>query len=175
MVLVLATLGVFVGPAAPACACSCAGGTESEAFAGADSVFVGVVAKVAEPWPSLSSADPVTVTFTVTEVFKATIPADVRVLTVSDGASCGYDFEPGARYLVFARADGDVWRTGLCDGNRVLTAQESVVLPGGHAPGPAIGGPDWSTTALIALIAVLVVAGGTGLWWRRRSRAQKSA
>jgi len=155
----IAGLGVLV-PSTPACACSCGSMSAEEAVARADAVFVGVAVDVNTPWrgPLVSSADPVTVTFDVGTVYKGDVPANARVQTVRDTASCGYRFEEGQRYLVHVYVGEDgIWATGLCDGNQLIEA--TTALPAsGYPPGPAVAYPrDW---ALWPVVGAAVLAAG---------------
>ena len=59
---------------------------------------------------SYSSADPVSVKFNVSRVWKGPRSDTITIKTVRSEASCGYEFEEGRRYIVFAR-NGE---TGLC-------------------------------------------------------------
>ncbi|HEX5596037.1 MAG TPA: hypothetical protein VFX61_08490 [Micromonosporaceae bacterium] len=172
IVVVLAGLGLFVGPAMPACACSCAEAVSpEEAAERSDAVFVGVVKKIDRPWGLIrSSTDPVTVTIDVTEVHKGDVPATVKVVTEADGASCGYEFVDGGRYLVFASGKVADLRTGLCDGNRNL-ASESNPFTDGHAP--RVGEPEsgWGLPFGFGAAAAGLAVAGVGVWWWRRRPA----
>lgn len=173
VVLLVAGLGVVIR-ASPAFACSCAGYTPAEAFAAADAVFVGRVVEVDESvfGPIIGSADPVTVTFDVSSVRKGSVPANAKVQTARDGASCGYDFAEGGFYLVHASA-GDPLTTGLCSGNEVVGAELATGLSGGYPPAPPVPDePLWpwglglgGAVLLLALAAFLL---------RRRQRPSTS-
>jgi hypothetical protein len=176
VVLAAATAGLFVAPPTPACACDCAAVTEAEAMEQADVVFQGLVTRVDEPWAffSVSSTDPVTVTFAVTEAYKGAVPVDAQVVTVRDGASCGYTFEAGQHYVVYATATDGVWRTGLCVGNQHLAGAEPGRLAGAHEPAPAVGhGPATPWLAVLAGSVVVAIGAAVGLWWWRRSRRSR--
>jgi hypothetical protein len=173
VVAILSGGAVLASPAVPACACSCAISTEAEAVQHADVVFVGTVAEIDKPLavPFVGSADPVTVTFAVTDVYKGGVPANAQLKTERSGVSCGYMFAAGARYLVYASIDETgTWRTSLCSGNRQLAAGEAVP-PGGHAPGPWINRPS-SRPWLLALggVTVLLVIAVPLMARRRRRR-----
>jgi hypothetical protein len=178
----LTAVGLLVGlavlvPAAPACACSCPAVTAEEAVENAGVVFAGTVVAVDVPWRwlAVSGADPVTVTFEVGTVYKGAAPINARLQTARDGASCGYDFTPGSRYLVHVLIDQEgTWTTNACDGNRRLPAG-TALPPSGYAPLPAVTHPGtWPGPVLIlgaalaagAVVAVLLVLGS-----RRRRRA----
>ncbi|MBX6751268.1 MAG: hypothetical protein IRY85_16655 [Micromonosporaceae bacterium] len=174
----LAGFGALL-PSTPACACSCGALSAEEAVARADVVFVGVAVEVTVPWrgPLSSSGDPVTVTFDVSTVYKGDVPANARVRTVRDSATCGYPFVAGQRYLVHAdrRTDG-TWTTSLCDGNQPVDA--ATVLPaGGYSPGPAVAYPGewpWGVLVAAALAAGALVVAGL-LFRARRRRAAPPA
>jgi hypothetical protein len=174
-VLVLATAGILLGPVTPACACSCAGGTAEELFAGSEVVFRGVVSKIDEPLFAGNSGAPVRVTLTVSEVFKGTVTSRMTVTTSADGASCGYEFVAGRQYVVLASTYDGTVTTGLCSGNRDVE-KEGNPYAGGSDPLP--GGPaDGWTVRSVATATAGVVAGGLALgailwFWRRRLRPQ---
>ena len=145
-VLGLVTAGLFLAPVAPACACSCA---PFRIFGG-------------------SSADPVTVEFEVSEVHKGDVPARMTLTTAMDGASCGYAFREGGRYLVFAADYGSGLSTGLCSGNLDL-AVERDPFGAGTAPRPAppsapSPGPIVALTPRITALSrnLSLPAGGVG-------------
>jgi hypothetical protein len=129
-------------------ACSCAvSGSPAEALARADAVFAGEVVSVRVGRSSLlsySSADPVSVKFNVSRVWKGPRSDTITIKTVRSEVSCGYEFEEGRKYVVYAR-NGE---TGLCsrtaglenavadlaalgDGWQPESPADSVRLPGG--------------------------------------------
>jgi hypothetical protein len=95
-------------------ACSCAvSGSPAEALDRADAVFAGEVVSVRVGRSSLltySSADPVSVKFNVSRVWKGPRSDTITIKTVRSEVSCGYEFEEGRKYVVYAR-NGE---TGLC-------------------------------------------------------------
>lgn len=124
----------------PASACSCIELTPAEAFERADAVFVGEVTafKVRSGLFGKSSIDPTTVQFAVSEVWKGPRQESMTIRTVRSEVSCGFEFDEGLKYLVYAR-DG---QTGLCD-RTALTIRASGDLdalgegwqPGGESDG----------------------------------------
>lgn len=119
----------------------------------------------------LSSADPVTWTFSVERVVKGSAAATQQVTTARSGASCGFAFLAGHRYRVYARAGASGFSTSLGSGTRELaatttTAPRSTPSTTLVARGPLVrtGFPVW--TAVIA--ALLVIVGGAVLarWMR---------
>jgi hypothetical protein len=175
VVAALAVGGVFLGPVAPACACSCAELTPEQSFAENEMVFVGVVTKIDRPVFAGSTGQPVKVTLAVSEVYKGAVSQRFVVTTMSDGAACGYDFAAGGRYVVLASTWDGAVNTGLCSGNRNL-ALESNPYSFGSAPVP--GGPaeGWTTTATVAVAAgaTVTLAVAAVLWsrWRRRTQTR---
>jgi hypothetical protein len=164
-VLVLFALiagGLLVTPAAPAWACSCAARSEAEHREDADTVFVGVATTVIGPSDPFFSGAAVAVEFTVESVTKGVVADRTRVSTVASEASCGYEFEAGRRYLVFARAGS----TGLCSGTGELPPRTTGVVPGASTPAiaaqplptPVPLAPDravwWSVGAILLTVAV---------------------
>lgn len=152
--LVLLTGGVVAGVGAPACACSCAPGSEQEFTEWADLVFVGVVVDIDRPTLVRSSADQLTARLVVESVLKGQAGDQVDVKTALEGPSCGFEFVLGTRYRVYSR-DGE---TNVCAGNRALGAAPEV---------PLQDAPTASTVWAPAGAAVLLLAIG-GWWWLRR-------
>lgn len=126
----LAALGVT--QAGPACACSCVGTTDREAFARADAVFSGRLADRDEPWwPVGSGGDRVTLTFEVDHVYKGDVISRQRVVTARSGASCGLEFFGTGPNLVFAQREGagfdlesGQYEANLCGGTRTIADRE---------------------------------------------------
>jgi len=129
MVLVIgvAVVAVLAG-AQPAGACSIAlpVPTDDELLAQADLVFEGVAVALEEPTTTstvLSSADPVTWTFSVERVVKGAAPASQQVVTARSEASCGFTFVVGHRYRVYAEEGPTGFTTSLFSGTREITAE----------------------------------------------------
>jgi hypothetical protein len=162
-VLVLFALiagGLLVTPAAPAWACSCAAGTEAEHRDYADAVFVGVATSVTGPSDPFYSGAAVAVEFTVESVTKGVVGDRTRVNTVASDSSCGYEFEEGGRYVVYARTGS----TGACSGTdelppRTLGSAPPVAAQPLLTSVPA--GPDravwWSAGAIVLTVAAGIV------------------
>ena len=94
----------------PAQACTCApSGSPKEALA--DAVFAGEATsvKVRGGLVIISSADPVTVEFKVSRVWKGP-RRDTLTVETERFASCGFEFKEGRKYIVYAHNDS----TGLC-------------------------------------------------------------
>ncbi|MEV6303735.1 hypothetical protein AB0M02_30315 [Actinoplanes sp. NPDC051861] len=109
LVLLLFVLAPIPVAATPAWACSCKAGA---GVAEAEVAFVGVVTSIDE------AAGSSRVAFTVESVVKGDPPADVTLTTSDNEASCGYRFDQGGRYRVYAIAG----QTSLCSGNEMITA-----------------------------------------------------
>lgn len=167
--------------AAPAGACSCAMADDAQAVARADAVFAGVAVDRARAAPrpagdgSFGSA-PVAWAFDVRRVFKGPVGEHQELWSEADSAACGTGFELGATYLVFASADGGRLNTGLCSGNRNLSAGEPLpgVLGAGREPlasaadasGPASLAERWApglAVGAVALLALGVLVVGLGV------------
>lgn len=124
----LAALFLVIGPAAdPAFACDCSAPTDETAFEQSDAVFVGQFVSY-EPPPTravMSSADPATWTFEVSEVYKGDVAAIQEVVSEVSGASCGLEIPREGEFLVFATNEGfemavgdGQYYAGLCGGTR---------------------------------------------------------
>ena len=137
--VLLIGLTFVVNPGAVS-ACSCVPFSKPELVANAYVIFTGTVTGVGRGFAfglgcTVSSADPVSVTFDVESIYKGDAPRQVTVSTVASGASCGYTFEVGKRYTVFPWALDGKLDAGLCRGNvegTIVAAQYG--LPEGHSP-----------------------------------------
>ena len=107
--ILLATVLLVAAPASPCPAasfCSCRmPRTAQDAFEGSDAVFRGVAFDA----PPLSEGGPVVseerrVRIRVLERWKGTVPDTATVYTAWVDGICGYPFEEGAEYVVYARA-----------------------------------------------------------------------
>lgn len=85
----------------------------------------------------------VLVTFRVSRVFKGELGEEVTVKTAGNSAACGYGFEEGASYVVYARAQDEGLSTGLCSGTKRADDAEAdfAVLGAGVVPVDPSNGP----------------------------------
>jgi hypothetical protein len=111
-------------------ACSCVQISTTQAQEQADVVFTGGVSAID---PDLAVPDVLQVTLGVSNGWKNTAPGlTLRVTTAANGATCGFPFQLGETYLVFAkRAQADQLPqqlyVSLCSGTKTLseaTAQD---------------------------------------------------
>ncbi|GIH94334.1 hypothetical protein ACFFMN_05645 [Planobispora siamensis] len=124
----LLAAAVVVAVPGTACACSCVALEPAEQVENAETVFTGtVVAARRIPGDRSGPTPPIVYRLRPDQVYKGAPAAEVEVATNPDGASCGYAFTVGSRYLVFARGGesgmfatdpGVPLHTSLCDGNR---------------------------------------------------------
>jgi hypothetical protein len=171
-------------PMAQVAACSCVALVPHEAAEMADAVFAGTVVgetptggdlgrvgAVAATVPFPPGMGQAIYTFEVDGVAKGSIGTQVEVLSGGDGASCGFTFGIGERWLVFTTWDGMTHSTGLCSGNVALEARGEaplpLIAPSGSDDDPRAGGLP--TTALVVLGLVAVVVAASWLAFRRGS------
>ncbi|MFD1017611.1 hypothetical protein [Thalassobacillus hwangdonensis] len=140
-------------------ACSCAeASSPSVQLEKKDAVFFGEVMDISS---SMFSSGEVTVLFEVDRVWKGVNQTEVKVVTKEQEASCGYNFAVGARYLVYASADGDDWKTGLCEGTKHLNEASGDIRELGYGDKPeeqvnlSLGFSVWS----IGIPVFLAIAG----------------
>ncbi len=104
-------LGLFTEPS-PTYACSCVTpGSPSEELEASVLVFAGEVVSVEEQRSLLgliSSTDPTTVEFRVHTVWKGQVGESISLVTARLGASCGFTFSTGKRYVVYSRDESTV-------------------------------------------------------------------
>ena len=112
LLALLATLIVaFLIPAAAA-ACTCYPNSIQWEFEHCDVVFRGIVTSSSvverEGIPKLL------VTFETSDCWKGDIPKATALFTCANEAACGFPFQNGAEYLVFASGVGVPYETSLC-------------------------------------------------------------
>ena len=127
---------VFVVPGR-AMACSCVPPPPFEkAVKQADAVFVGEVASSEpvdgrQPFAGIMSDGLVSYSFAVEEVVAGDVGSGVKVISHSSGATCGFPFHEGDRYVVFADERDGRLETNLC--SRTEQINETLTF-GGEAP-----------------------------------------
>lgn len=112
-------IDLAVGNKATACTCM-PSPPPIIALTEADAVFEGVVidiaveAKASENPNSISSNDLMRIRFRVLQAWKGLEVNETVVFTARDSASCGYVFQIGSRYIVYARSGERGLITGCC-------------------------------------------------------------
>jgi hypothetical protein len=137
MLLLIISMAVIDTDSTSACSCVYPGPPDEE-LAQAAAVFAGKVVGISKPigFGSISSADPIKVTFRVYEVWKGSVSLTTTITTSRSSASCGYPFENGEEYIVYAYgSEGDL-SVSLCSRTRPLddAAEDLEVLELGTAP-----------------------------------------
>lgn len=147
---VLAGIALVAGTR-PALACSCAApGSPASEVERHDAVFVGraVEALDADGIEPRFQGSAVAYTFEVSAVYRGELATTQQVGTNGPGASCGYEFEVGRDYLVFAHTMQEAWResartvpagellTGYCTPTVPVEEVDLATLPPPGAPEP---------------------------------------
>jgi hypothetical protein len=145
------------------CACSCvAPGPPDEELTNSTAVFTGKVVGLSKPidFGPISSADPIKITFQVYEAWKGSVSLTTTITTSRSSASCGYTFEKGGEYIVYAYGSENNLAVSLCSRTRPLdaAADDLEVLGVGTAPIA-----DSSTRTQISVYFQGPVLFGTGL------------
>jgi hypothetical protein len=124
-------------------ACSCLQTTPKQSLGRSSAVFSGKVLDVDivednSPRDPLSSYfnPEVRVKFAVSEVWKGKTEQQLVVVTSGSSASCGYSFQKGQEYLVYASDQEAKLQTGLCSGTKPLAdaKEDLAVLGKGETP-----------------------------------------
>ncbi len=157
-------------------ACSCAPPpTPSVALSQATTVFAGRVTAIDPPGGLFSSsASPVKATVAVSQVWKGPVSNSLVVETASANATCGYTFEVGRDYLIYATGAPDRLQVSLCSRTQLLAGavEDLQMLGAGQSPpetpdeAPASLADQHSTAmvtvkwsvAILALLALGVAA-----------------
>lgn len=110
-------------------ACSCGGsGAPCESFGTAAAVFAGTVISVREnPPPPKNAGNEVdwfprrAFKFSVQQAYSGVAGTEVEVFTGGGGGDCGYQFQVGQRYLVYAFLYKERLQTGICSRTRLFS------------------------------------------------------
>ena len=151
VVLLLGVLTVVLLVSSPANACTCGGsGAPCESFGTASAVFAGRVIgdQVKERPKKLDRTEmdwtPRAVKFAVEQAFSGVMGTEVEVFTGRGGGDCGYGFQMGQRYLIYAYSYKDKLTTSICTRTRPFSqATEDLAFLGTLAtarPGITIHG-----------------------------------
>ncbi|MFC2106346.1 hypothetical protein ACFLS0_06320 [Candidatus Bipolaricaulota bacterium] len=140
--LVVGMMALAVGFSLAAAACSCAApGTPEDALEAADAVFSGrVIGLRLEPQtpedPTISfMPEDLLATFIVSLVWKGTLEQETVVRTTFTCCVCGYAFQIGETYLVYAYGDESGIRTSVCTRTKPIALAKDdldVLGPGQH-------------------------------------------
>ena len=164
-VLVLAVFGALfiIGRAGIAHACLCYSVTPYEEYRRSDAVFAGTVV-------SINQSSSLPVTFDVSRVWKGPHTETIALYTPPSNPSCGYTFQIGGKYLVYANSQNGRLQTNLCSGTKPLSAAQGDVsvidqiflgLP-----------PPFNLPTILALASVPILS--TSLWLYARRRRKPS-
>ena len=79
-------------------------------------------------------------TFKVNRAYRGAVESTIQIATGSSDADCGYPFEVGDRYLVYAHDSGSMLSTGLCSRTRPLpeAAEDLEYFETAFDPSPAV-------------------------------------
>lgn len=134
--LILVLLGLSTTPGV-ARACSCIQWTEAEQFDAAAAVFSGVARNVTDSGWGRS------IDFEVDEVSKGDVGDAVTVTTGMGHGDCGYDFQEGTPYKVYAHGVVGGLETSICSGTHMLPPNGTIrrsTIPIAGATGAAFLG-----------------------------------
>jgi len=112
---------VIVFSSQKAFACSCLGrNTPVTEYKQVDAVFVGTVSKLGRRDSTFSD---LRASFTISEGLKGAGSENIDVYTSSQGTACGFPFEEGSTYLVYAHRDPQTKElsTSICGRTRTLS------------------------------------------------------
>ncbi|OBZ17016.1 hypothetical protein [Bacillus sp. FJAT-26390] len=165
-----------------ASACSCVRPDSiEEAKNKSDAVFEGTAKSVKPSSIALfrSSAKAVKASFQVNEVWKGHVTPTIEVLTASGSDTCGFVFQEGERYLVYAAATGKSMEVSLCSGTMLHSkANEHITWLGSGSLPPQPGSDlqqqeqssPWKLYLVIGGLAAILV----GYVYYRKQKRPKS-
>lgn len=131
-------------------ACSCmAPGSASEELSKSSAVFSGTVTGIQ------SIGNSKQITLNIDRSWKGDVASSTKVSTGMDSAGCGFEFEVGSSYLVYAtQSEGELY-TGLCSRTALLSSASADVLALGE---PVVSSAPTANRVAPILVATLAVA-----------------
>ena len=160
----LALMGMSLLLLLPDCAsaCSCMGVPIQRYISSSDAVFSGEVVDLQKGASASRMFGPSdTVTLRASEVWKGPQRETLEVSTPSQGSACGYAFEEGQEYLVYAYGKQDL-KVDACGGTTHLSKADEDLALLGNGEKPNDGGDDLNdTSGVVPARAVVGLAGLT--------------
>lgn len=104
----------LLAQAGPALACSCAELDPRERLGDGDVAFIGRVAAKRALGGSRSFDERYEYTLAVERDFNADLGPELTISSITSGATCGFEWEPGQRVAAFLYRQGGEWSTSLC-------------------------------------------------------------
>ncbi len=139
-------------------------------------VFAGRVTDIDPPAVMTSTLDENKITFDVSRTWKGVDRSPVYIYSSGSSASCGYEFEVGKEYLVYAYENEGRLSTGLCTRTALLAdaAEDVVALGAGEAIEPSTPAPEEENDMYSVIGGViLIIAIGSVYYFVRTARAGK--
>jgi hypothetical protein len=161
VILMVFGLMTLIPDCASACSCAIVGSQKERVkseLSHSDAVFSGEVVKIDRPSPIKSTAAPETVSFRVSEVWKGPEGGMLEVRTPVSGTSCGYHFEEGQEYLVYA---GKGMSVNLCSETKPLSKAGADLALLGEGEKPTDGGDSLNDTS--GIVSGGAMAGMAGI------------
>lgn len=140
-------------------ACSCHQTSMQERFERSEAVFSNRVIETEVIQPNMFTMK---ATFQVDRAWKGLSEDTVTIMTPTQGSACGYFFEQGRSYLVYAFGDRHPLSTSSCGGAMPIetAAGHLVFLGQGHVPSGESGDLVIIESNIGPLPAIFVMGGG---------------
>lgn len=171
MVLTVSGLVFLLPDCASACTCGFAGSQKERVESGlshADAVFSGEVVDLEKSPPHTTMMEGTmttvmgggndTVSLRVSEVWKGPDQGTLQVSTPSQGGACGYHFEEGREYLVYAHGKQGL-KTHICTETKPLAEADADLAVLGEGERPPGGEVLSDTSGGVSGLAMAGVAG----------------
>ena len=141
-----------------ACSCAMPPGIQ-DGLAESDAVFSGEVVAVDQGTATARSPGYDTATLRVSEVWKGSERGTLELRTPSQGAACGYHFEEGREYLVFAYTGKQGLEVDSCGATKLLSRAGANLAALGDGERPTGGEVLSDTSGGVSAGAMVGVAG----------------
>lgn len=129
-----------------------------------DAVFAGRVTNIVPPANMMTTLDENKITFDVSTYWKGIDRNPVQIFSAMSSASCGYEFEEGKEYLVYAHESDGKLVTGLCTRTALLAdaTEDLKALGEGMViePSNVDNEPIDNTTFVVGAVALAAIGVG---------------
>lgn len=170
LALLTLALVALLPDCAAACSCGTVPGTPQETLSGSTAVFSGEVVAFDKPPPFTTTIEgtmmtviggggpKATATLRVSEVWKGPQRQTIEITTEADsGVGCGYPFEEGREYLVYAA--GKEPSVSLCSETKPLSEANADLEALGDGNVPEPGGTLSDTSGSVSVRTMVGLAG----------------
>jgi len=128
-ILIFAFVSIVNASEVFACSCVPTGDASlktqvTEAYKKSSNVFSGEVIEITKGADAFSAK----VKFKIDKSWKQKLSGELTIITATDSALCGYFFEVGKKYVVYAQGENSNLRTDICTRTALLKSSKDIAV-----------------------------------------------